>query len=254
MSEETGVALVKGAEAERAKDLEARRNVILAAAEGLTIDSAQMEEKAWEIINRIGALRKMVVADFAAAKKGAHAAWEAVRAQEAGHLKGLDGPDKIVREKLVVWEGEKRRAQAELERKLREEADAQAAEERRIAQEQAVKDAENRRLEEAAEAEEAGDTDQAEALLAEPIEVEEVPAVAPPIVPTIVPGKVEGAGAMVEVWKFEVVDVCALPGEYVLADEVAIGKVVRALKGKTKIPGVRVYSTLEPRRKGGGRS
>jgi len=239
---------------ERLKELEAGRNVLATAARELVINSEESEEQAWAIVNRIAALEKVIAGDFAAAKKAAHEAHRAVIAQEAGHLDRLKEPDRIVRGKLLVWEGEKRRAQAEVERKLREEAEARATEDRRIAQEQAVKEAESGRLEEAAAAEAAGKSAEAEELLAKPVEVAEVPMVAPMIVPTIAPSKVEGAGAMVEVWKFEIEDVCALPGEYVLADEVAIGKVVRALKSKTNIPGVRVYSVLEPRRKGGRRS
>lgn len=43
-----------------------------------------------------------------------------------------------------------------------------------------------------------------------------------------------------EVWRFEVEDVTKLPAEYVVADEVAIGRAVRA--GARSIPGVRIFS------------
>jgi hypothetical protein len=43
-------------------------------------------------------------------------------------------------------------------------------------------------------------------------------------------------------WKFEIIDSAALPREYLIPDEIKIGRVVRALKGTTNIPGVRVYS------------
>lgn len=45
-----------------------------------------------------------------------------------------------------------------------------------------------------------------------------------------------------EVWKFEIVDRSALPREYLMPDEKKIAGVVRALKGDTNIPGVRVWS------------
>jgi hypothetical protein len=45
-----------------------------------------------------------------------------------------------------------------------------------------------------------------------------------------------------EDWKFEIAEPDALPREYLMPDEVKIGRVVRALRNTTNIPGVRVYS------------
>jgi exonuclease VII large subunit len=45
-----------------------------------------------------------------------------------------------------------------------------------------------------------------------------------------------------EIWRFEIVDQSALPREYLMPDEKKIGGVVRALKGDTNIPGVRVWT------------
>lgn len=44
-----------------------------------------------------------------------------------------------------------------------------------------------------------------------------------------------------EVWRFEVVHPNAVPREYLVVDEKKLGQVVRALKGDTNIPGVRVW-------------
>ena len=44
-------------------------------------------------------------------------------------------------------------------------------------------------------------------------------------------------------WSFEIVDAAKIPREYLVPNEVAIGGVVRALKGATNIPGIRVVST-----------
>ncbi len=43
------------------------------------------------------------------------------------------------------------------------------------------------------------------------------------------------------IWKFEVVDFALLPDQYKMADEVKIGKVVRATKGTVAIPGVKMW-------------
>lgn len=44
-----------------------------------------------------------------------------------------------------------------------------------------------------------------------------------------------------KVWKFEIIDESLIPRMYLLVDETSIRKVVGALKGKTNIPGVRVF-------------
>ena len=41
-------------------------------------------------------------------------------------------------------------------------------------------------------------------------------------------------------YDFEIVDPNLIPREYLLVDTTAIGKVVRALKDKTNIPGIKV--------------
>ena len=44
-------------------------------------------------------------------------------------------------------------------------------------------------------------------------------------------------------WSFEIANADLIPREYLIPNEVAIGGVVRALKGATNIPGIRVVST-----------
>lgn len=55
------------------------------------------------------------------------------------------------------------------------------------------------------------------------------------------PPKVSGIATR-EVWKFEITDTAQVPREYLMVDETRIRKVVQALKGDARIPGVRVYS------------
>jgi hypothetical protein len=43
-------------------------------------------------------------------------------------------------------------------------------------------------------------------------------------------------------WCFEVTDARLIPREYLAIDTVKIGQVVRAMKGSTSIPGIRVYN------------
>lgn len=68
-------------------------------------------------------------------------------------------------------------------------------------------------------------------------------------VPSAVP-KVEGISFRTD-WKWEVTDVSQVPREYMMVNEVAINGVVRAMKDKTNIPGVRVFTvqvTVKSRR------
>jgi len=48
--------------------------------------------------------------------------------------------------------------------------------------------------------------------------------------------------AMRDNWCFEVVDPAAVPRQYMMPDEIKIGKVVRALKGQIDILGVRIFN------------
>lgn len=45
-----------------------------------------------------------------------------------------------------------------------------------------------------------------------------------------------------ETWDFEIVNTDLIPREFLIVDQKAIGGVVRSLKGKTNIPGVRVFA------------
>jgi hypothetical protein len=60
-----------------------------------------------------------------------------------------------------------------------------------------------------------------------------------PVVQTQAP-KVGGI-SIPKVWTFEITDEDLIPREYLDISEVRIRKVVNALKGDTKIPGVRVF-------------
>lgn len=62
------------------------------------------------------------------------------------------------------------------------------------------------------------------------------------VAPVVVPRMETPAGISYrEVWKFEVLDPNAVPREYLTIDEKKIGGVVRALKGETRIPGIRAW-------------
>ena len=110
------------------------------------------------------------------------------------------------------------------------------AEARRLAEEQA--------LLEAIAAEEEAKANGATAEQAAEVAAQVIDApvyVAPVVVPKEVP-KMQGGPVYREVWDFKIVDANLIPRMYMLPNTVAIGGVVRSLKGQTAIPGVRAFS------------
>jgi hypothetical protein len=101
-------------------------------------------------------------------------------------------------------------------------------------QELARKQEEEAQLQAAIAAEAAGQKAEADAILAEPI-------IAPTVIVQKATPKVAGGPVFRTIWKFRITDAGLLPREYLMADEVKIGQVVRALKGMTNIPGVQAY-------------
>lgn len=92
---------------------------------------------------------------------------------------------------------------------------------------------EDAKLAAAQAAEDSGEHDIAEQIMDAPVMV--APVVLPPIA---TPAGISYR----DVWKFEIVNPDLVPREYLTIDEKKIGGVVRALKGETKIQGVRIYS------------
>jgi len=57
-------------------------------------------------------------------------------------------------------------------------------------------------------------------------------------------GKMRGVGES-EIWKFEITDAAAIPREFLMPDEKKITGVVKAMRGETKIPGIRIYPEIK---------
>ena len=150
-----------------------------------------------------------------------------IQAQHQAHQKSLETKRKyslpllkaegIVKEKIKDYHLEQEQIRQEEEARLYREA--KKAEEERV-------------LQMAVQAEKDGDTEEAEAILKNPV-------VAPVI---SLSSKTKGQGVSYrEVWKFRIKDADLIPNTYKIVDEPKIGAVVRALKDKTNIPGIEVY-------------
>ena len=150
-----------------------------------------------------------------------------IQAQHQAHKKSLETKRKyslpllkaegIVKEKIKDYHLEQERIRREEEARLYREA--KKAEEERL-------------LQMAMQAEKAGDTEEAEAILKNPVNA--------PVIS--LSSKTKGKGISYrEVWKFRIKNVDLIPNTYKVVDERKIGAVVRALKDKTNIPGIEVY-------------
>lgn len=147
--------------------------------------------------------------------------------------------DRIRREKQRQADEEARQARERAEREAaaaREKAEREARELR----ERADKEAEAGRLAEAAKlAQRAESKIERAEVKAETLQQAAAATVAP-IVQAEAP-RVRGVATR-EVWKCAVEDASKIPREYLVVDEVKLRKVVAALKGDTRIPGVRVWA------------
>jgi len=152
----------------------------------------------------------------------------------------------IIKPKLADYQQEQERLRREAEEAAQRMQELLEAQEReRVAAERLrlQREAEERQLAAAMEKEQTGDVQAMERILAAPIAIPTVaprPVFLPPVAVQAAP-KVDGVSFR-EVWDFEVVAASQIPPEYLVPDLVAIRKVVQALKGKTAIAGIRVFT------------
>lgn len=129
----------------------------------------------------------------------------------------LEAAERAIKQAMVTYQREQERIRLEEQRK----ADEAARKERERLAAQAAKAAEAGKAEKAAALEQRAEM------------------VTAPVISRPAP-KVEGIATR-EVWRFAVEDASKVPDQYKTVDEKKIGGVVRALKGDTQIPGVRVW-------------
>lgn len=200
-----------------AKQLIAQTDVILAEAETYTVSTAQQFTDAGEVLKRIkGHLKKL-------------------EETEMGITRPINDGLKLVRDLFRSPKERATRAEGLIKRAMigyQSEQDRLRREEQQRADENARKEREKLDAQ-AAKALASGKVEKAEALQ------DRAATVVAPIIHREAP-KVAGV-SMREVWKFEVTDESLVPREYLSVDEKKIRAVVNALKGGTKIAGVRVY-------------
>jgi len=186
----------------------------------LTVRNVEEYERGVNLVRHISDLRKQIEETFNPIVAKAYAAHKEAVAQRDKFLKPLDINRAEVDRKLLTFKSEQERKRRDEERRLAEEA-------RRKAEADA--------LAEAAELERNGEKE-----LAAQIVEQQIVAPAPVVsVPTTVP-KVAGFTTQ-KIWRWKITNESQIPREYLMVDEVKIGRVVRAMKDAAVIPGIRVY-------------
>lgn len=224
-------------------------------AQQLTVSTAEDYEKAGEGLRRIKARAKALDEK----RKELTQPLDALKKKWMDFFRGpqetLAQAEAACKKMMIAYQDEQDRIRKEAERqaaeaarKERERLEREAAKlEEKARQERAKAEAK------AAELEAAGNAERAEAMRRAAEEKEQArqedaaalqsAAASMPLAPVVEIPRAEAAGTSTrEVWRFAIENAALLPREYLVADEQAIGAVVRALKGRASIPGVRVYS------------
>jgi len=189
------------------------------------IDTVQIRDNqtyqdAGRLLQNIGRARKQIE-DFAdPIIKANWNAYKVAMEQKKNALMPLELGQKKIDALMLKWKADREAIRRKQEEEL-------AALKKQQAEEQALKEAQQYANE--------GDTELAEEVLKQAIAAP-APVVALPQ-PT---PKVEGFSTRTH-WRWKIENPDLIPREYLRPDEVKIGGVVRALKGATKIPGVKVY-------------
>jgi hypothetical protein len=202
----------------------------VARVEQLVIARQEDMHVAASLQREIDGLIKAIKRDFEEPKRKAKAAHAAVCDQERGHLTPLQDAKSLLARRMGEYvETERRRQEAE----------------RREAEEQARREAEEQRLRVAEALERAGEKDLADKAIDEPVIPDPVPAAPEPVRPTV-----EGQRTVTR-WRHTITNAhdaaryigeqeIGSAGDLAKALDAFVGKLVRASKESTRIPGVTV--------------
>jgi len=197
-------------------------------ARALNVIDAASYIAAGELWKSIKALRAKVADTFDDLIKAAHLAHKKAVEKKKMHDGPLDAAERMVKQAMSVYDLEQERIRKKEERRLAEIA-------RKEAEDQALLDAieaEAIALRNGATKEEAAQ--ESAAIIDEPVYVP------PVIIPKATP-KLTGGPVYRTIWKYRITDANKIPRQYMIPDEVRIGRIARDMKNETNIPGVEVY-------------
>lgn len=192
-------------------------NAIHEVATQLVIDNDVMYEHAGLELSAINAKLAALEDRRLSITRPMDAAKKAVMSLFAPATERLEAAKKALTAGMLTYQRQKQEAAAEAQRRANEAAEKERA---RLAQR-------------AERAEASGKADKAEALR------EQAMTTVAPVV-AISQAKAKGVSTRAN-WQFEVTDPSLIPREFLMVDEKKIGQVVKAMKGDTNIPGIRVW-------------
>lgn len=200
------------------KALIAQTETILAEAEAFKITTPAQYQESAAALKRVKSHQKQLEEMELEITRPINAGLKAIRDLFRTPRDRAGRAESLIKRAMIGYSDEQDRIRREEQRK----ADEAARREQEKLQDRAAKAAAAGKVEKAAE-----------------LETRAATVVAPVI--NREPPKVAGVSDRLN-WKFEVTDPAALPREYTMPDEKKIGAIVRAMKGDTNIPGVRVWS------------
>ena len=209
---------------EEIKKLEEKSTGIIKQANEIVIISQQQYTAAGVFLKGVKGLMKEINATFDPIVKKAHEAHKEAKAQQKKHLDPLESAERTIKGKMSNYYLEQERKRQEEQAKRDEQARREEQKRKQELDEQAKKWEEKGKHEKAEE----------RRALKEDVMID-APIVAPQV------EEVEGV-SMREMWDFAIIDETQIPREYLIPDEKAIRQVVKAMKAKTNIPGVKVFS------------
>jgi hypothetical protein len=202
------------------KPIEQEVSVGIASTSTLAVTDAVTYAAAGEHLVGLATLKKRIEEYFEADVKNAHTLWSSLTGKRKKAVDAVEGRIAQIKRMMAGWSQEQERIRREEE--LRASREAKRFEDERIAAEAALLETH-------------GQPELAAAVLEQAIA-----APAPMVsLPSNVP-KVAGVST-VEAWDFDVINEDLLPRKYMSKDMKKIRADVDALKGMTKIPGVRVF-------------
>lgn len=211
----------------RIEAIQKKSDQILALSNTIRIADTDEFEKAVTFVQEIKVLMDEIDATFDPIIKIQNQAHKRTIEAKRKYANPLQRAESIVKDKMKEYHLSRERQRKAKEAALREEA---------------KNEEKNRRFQHALTASRDGNHQEANAILSSPV-----------ITPLI---RVESetnhdAVSFRDVWKFEIVDPALIPEQYKTIDEKKIRGIVKALKDKTDIPGVRVFcdKTVATRRK-----
>jgi hypothetical protein len=200
--------------------IQAETAVAVQSTQALTVTDATTYAEAGERLKFLRSAARKVEDWFKPLVDAAYKAHRELTLRRGETLRPVEAECTRLTVEMSRWKGEQ-------DRLARERAALQAREEQELARSVA--------LEEAVTLEAQGMPEEAAAV------VEQAIAAPAPVIPIVQAApKVEGISHR-SVRRHQIVDKSLLPPEYLIVDEKAIAGVVRALKGATRIPGVRVW-------------